>query len=129
MLYLTFNPLVTRATFVDRFSSNLQSRLKKVKMEFHFFNFFKNIHTLRYLALKKKFNFVFRMPFLYFSMNLFVILTAYSLEPTEFKSVGIFRLSLFVPEIWIKYFFSFFDLFAVKEKKSKILRFFILQKL
>ena len=30
-----FNPLVTRATFVDRFSTNLQSRLKKVKMEFH----------------------------------------------------------------------------------------------
>ena len=35
-----FNPLVTIATFVDRFSSNLQSRLKRVKIEFHFFKFF-----------------------------------------------------------------------------------------
>ena len=33
-------PLVTRATFVDRFSSNAQNRLKKDKIEFHFLNFF-----------------------------------------------------------------------------------------
>ena len=54
-----FNPLVTRATFVDRFSTNLQSRLKKVKMEFHFKKKNLNIHILRYLAFKKKFWFCF----------------------------------------------------------------------
>ena len=53
------------------------------------------------------------MPFLYSSMNLYAILIAYSLEPTEFKSVEIFRLSLFVSEILLKQFLSFFDLFAV----------------
>ena len=53
------------------------------------------------------------MPFLYSSMNLYAILLAYSLEPTEFKSVEIFRLSLFVSEILLKQFLSFFDLFAV----------------
>ena len=57
------------------------------------------------------------MPFLYSSMNLYAILLAYSLEPTEFKSVEIFRLSLFVSEILLKQFLSFFDLFAVKKKK------------
>ena len=93
-------PLVTRATFVDRFSSNLQSRLKKVKMEFHFFLFFfKNMSILRYLAFTKKIDFVFWMPFIYISLNIYEILTANSLQPTEFKSVGIFKISLTVPEI------------------------------
>ena len=57
------------------------------------------------------------MPFLYSSMNLYAILIAYSLGPTVFKYVGIFRLSLFVLEILLKQFLSFFYLFAVKKKK------------
>ena len=62
-------------------------------------------------------------------MNLYAILIAYSLEPTEFKSVEIFRLSLFVSEILLKQFLSFFDLFAVKKKNSKIIMFLIFEKL
>ena len=67
------------------------------------------------------------MPFLYSSMNLYAILIAYSLEPTEFKSVEIFRLSLFVSEILLKQFLSFFDLFAVKKKNRKSLGFLYLK--
>ena len=45
------------------------------------------------------------MPFIYFSLDVYEILTANNLQPTEFKSVGIFKISLFVPEIEIKQFF------------------------
>ena len=62
-------------------------------------------------------------------MNFYDIFTAYSPEPTEFKSVGIFRISLSVPEILNKYFFRFFDLFAVKKILLKILKFLIFKKM
>ena len=62
-------------------------------------------------------------------MNLYEILTAYSPEPTELKSVGISRISLFVSEILEKYNFSFFDLFAVKKFFSKNLKVFGIQKI
>ena len=62
-------------------------------------------------------------------MNLYEILTAYSSKPTELKSVGILRISLFVPEILKKNFFRFFDLFAVKNFFVKILRFLKLKKI
>ena len=128
-IQLKVNPLVTRATFVDRVSSNLQSRLKKVKIEFHFFNFFLNLHILRYLAFNFFVDFVFLMPFFYLWMNFYDIFTAYSSEPREFKSVEIFRISLSVSEILKKYFFRFFDLFAVKKILLKILRFLIFKKM
>ena len=65
---------------------------------------------LRHLLFSvKKSDFVFLMPFIYFSLNIYVYiyLTANSLQPTEFKSVEIFKISLTVPEIQIKHFFVF----------------------
>ena len=62
-------------------------------------------------------------------MDLYEIFTAYSSEPTELKSVGIFRISLFVPEILEKIKNLFFDLFAVKKFFSKNLKVFGIQKI
>ena len=40
-------------------------------------------------------------------MNMYDILTAYSPEPAELKSIDIFKISLSAPEILIKYIFFF----------------------